>query len=267
MVNNFLMGGKLGDFLHSLFAVKHLNTSADVYMYDIGWEFGINNTYEELRPILLNQNYIRSLSILTDYELDPVQTSTNNTPVRIKNSKLVNEGYVDLGGYIRSPWLYKACWSELYANTFNFIIGNEYAWITHNKIDERFVGKVVIHRRNNPARLNNDFPFNQIIEQYGDDIIFVSSNEDDYRAFPHQHIPFVKITTLDEWFTTINSCGLMISNLTSPAVIAHALDVPRLIELPNTLDAIHCMGEEKYSTNVNWYLSDTQNTLYEKILN
>jgi ADP-heptose:LPS heptosyltransferase len=114
--------------------------------------------------------------------------------------------------------------------------------MTNNKIDERFIDKVVIHRRNTPARLNNNFPFDQIIEQYGDDIIFVSSNEDDYRAFPYQHIPFVKISTLDEWFTTINSCGLMISNLTSPAVIAHALDIPRIIEIPNTPDAIHCMG-------------------------
>lgn len=261
------MGGKLGDFLHSLFAVKHLNTSADVYMYDIGWELGIDITYAELKPILLNQSYIRSLSILTDYTLDPIQTPARSTPIQIHNTKILKEGYVDLGGYIRSRWLYKTCWSELYANTFNFTIGNEYAWMTHNKIDKRFIDKVIIHRRNNPARLNDDFPFSQIMEQYGDDIIFVSSNEDDYRAFPYQHIPFVKLNTLDEWFTTINSCGLMISNLTAPTVIAHALDVPRIIELPNTLDSMHCMGEEKHSSNIDWYLSDTQNTLYEKILN
>ncbi len=52
---NFISGGKLGDFLHSLFAVKNLcdqqKCKADVYMVDIGWDFGIENTYRELQPI------------------------------------------------------------------------------------------------------------------------------------------------------------------------------------------------------------------------
>ena len=262
------MGGKLGDFLHAMFAVKHLSTNANVYMYDIGWEFGIEKTYAELAPILLQQDYIQSVSILTDYTLDPVQTPTNNSPVQVHNEQLLRDGYVDFGGYLRSPWLYRACWSELYANTFHFPLTDDAKWITYNKVDERFIGKVLIHRRNNPVRLNPTFPFAQIIEEHKDNVVFVSSNEEDYQAFPyHDMVPFERMTTLDNWFTAINSCGMMVSNLTAPTVIAHGLDIPRIIELPHTPDAIHCMGEEKYSSNANWYLTETQNTLYEKILN
>jgi hypothetical protein len=60
MANNFLMGGKLGDFLHSIFAVKqicqHKNIKADIYMYDIGWEFGIKNTYDDMTSSLTYLN-------------------------------------------------------------------------------------------------------------------------------------------------------------------------------------------------------------------
>lgn len=256
------MGGKLGDFLHAMFAVKHLSTNANVYMYNIGWELGIEKTYSELGPILLRQDYIQSVSILTDYVLDPIQTPSKNTPIQVYNTTVANEGYVDLGGYIRSPLLYGACWSEIYAKMFRFDISKDYKWITYNKIDSKFSGKVLIHRRNNPIRLNPTFPFEQIIEEYKDKVVFISSTEDDYHAFPYNNtIPFEKVTTLEEWFTAINSCGLLISNLTSPAVVAHALDVPRIIELPNTPDARHCIGEEKYSSNVHWYLTQTQNTL------
>jgi len=44
------------------------------------------------------------------------------------------------------------------------------------------------------------------------------------------------------------------------------MDKPRVIELPandNTflLDAYHCMGEEKYSNNVRWFLNNDLNTI------
>lgn len=262
MVNNFLMGGKLGDFLHAMFAVKHLSSKANVYMYNIGWEFGIENTYAELAPILLQQEYIQSVSLLTEYTLDPIQTPTVNSPIQVYNKTLTTEGYVDLGRYIQSPWLYKICWSELYSNTFNFPLTHDAKWLTYNRIDERFIGKVLIHRRNNPIRLNPTFPFDEIIEQHKDNVVFVSSNETDYIAFPHHRlVPFERLSTLDEWFTAINSCGMLISNLTAPAVIGHALDVPRIIELPNTADAIHCIGEEKHSSNVHWYMSSELHNL------
>jgi len=266
MVNNFLMCGKLGDFLHAMFAVKHIcynsNIKANVYMYDIGWEFGIEHTYAELLPIMMSQDYINSFSILDSYELDPIQTPDNNSPIRIFDQQLLSNGYIDLGGYIRSPFLYNACWSELYSKTFNFPIGSEYKWITHNKTNPDLIDKVIIQRKANVMR-NDSFPYYDIITHYGkENVVFISSTDRDYNEFEHNSgIEFYKVTTLDDWFTAINSAALVIANLSAPAVIAHAMDKERIIELPYMIDAVHCIGEENYSKNIHWYLTETQNNL------
>jgi hypothetical protein len=256
------MGGKLGDFFQAMYTVKNLtklnNTKAHIYLYDIGWELGIETAHKEISDLMLKQDYVHSVSILDDYEFG----SMFNSPLKLYNKKLLDEGYIDLGDYIRSPWLYKACWTELHSNTFKFPIGKEYAWIQHNKVDERFINKVLIHRRFNPVRFNQSFPYQHIINEYKDNIIFVSSSEKDYQEFPYKDsLPFVKVSLIDDWFTAINSCFMFISTLTAPASMAHALDKLRIIELPHTADVMHCIGEEKYSSNVHWYIDETRNTL------
>lgn len=261
MVSNFLVGGKLGDFLHAMYVVKHVssknNTKAHVHMVDIGWERGIQTTFNELTPILLQQDYIQSFSILENYEMDPIQTPQQNSPIRVFDQQILNEGHVDMGDYLRSPWLYKACWSEIFSRTFNFDIPQQNQWMTYNKIDDSFKNKIVIHRRYNPIRLNHKFPYEQILNQYADNVIFVSTTETDYEQFPFKHkLPFVQVETLDELFTVVNSCEMIVSNLTGITVIAHALNKLRVIELPDTSDAIHCMGEEKYSDKIFWYLNE-----------
>lgn len=259
------MGGKLGDFLHTIFAIKNIckkeNKKANLYMYDIGWEFGIENTYSELLPIMMQQDYINSFNILHNYEIDPVQTPENNTPVKVYDDKLLKEGFIDLGGYIRSPWLYKACWTEIYSRTFDFPIPEDYNWIKYNNVNEDLINKVLIHRRYNPVRMNNEFPYSKIIEEYNEDIVFISSSEKDYEQFPYKQIPFYKIKTLEDWFSSINACSLFISNLSAPAVISHALDKSRIIELPNIIDAVHCVGEERYSKNVKWFITEKLHNL------
>lgn len=238
MVSNFSMGGKLGDFLHAMFAVKHIcqhnGIKANVYMYDIGWEFGINNTHAELKPILENQPYINELL-------------TSEGPV---------EGSIDLGQYINSPWLYRTCWSEIYSKTFNFPINSEYKWLGWDKINSDVEDKILIQRKANDMR-NNNFPYRELLDQYGkENILFISSTEKDYDGFPFKdEIEFYKVTTLDEWFTTINSSKMVVANLSAPAVMASALNKPRIIELPNTWDCAHYMGEEKYSKNIRWFLN------------
>ena len=94
------------------------------------------------------------------------------------------------------------------------------------------------------------------------DIYLVFSNENDYNVFPYKSkVEFRKVVTLDEWFTSINSCEMIIANLSAPAAIAHAFDKLRIIELPFTEDSHHCMGEEKYTKNIHWYLNQQLNNL------
>jgi hypothetical protein len=267
MVSNFLMGGKLGDFLHAMFAVKQIclsnNIKANIYMYDIGWEFGIEHTHAELSPIFLQQDYVESFNILTEYKLDPIQNPNQNSSIQIYNQKLLREGYIDLGSYIRSPWLYQVCWSDLYSKTFNFKIQQPYHWIEYNKINSELQNKILIQRKYNPYIFNTEFPYQYLIDHYGrENFIFISSSEKDYNEFLYKdQIDFYKITTLEEWFTSINSCLMIIANLSAPAVMAHSLDKLRIIELPNIPDSKHCMGEEKYSSNIRWYLNNSLNNL------
>ena len=268
MVNNstnFVVGGKLGDFVQSLYAVKNLcnhnNTKADIFLYDIGWEFGIENTYAELYPIIMQQDYVNSFGILKNYKLDPIQTPTQSTPIKIEDERLIQTGYLDLGEYIRSPLLYKVCWSELYSNLYQFPIQGDYGWITYNKFDPKLKDRILIQRKAT-SRINQEFPYDQIIEHYGDSLLFVSSNENDYREFPYNSkVDFLRVKTLDDWFTTINSCQMIVANLSAPAAIANAMDKLRIIELPFTADSHHCMGEERYSSNVLWYLNHEYNNL------
>lgn len=265
MVNNFIMGGKLGDFLHAMFAVKQISEKngikANIYMYDIGWEFGIENTHSELKPIMMTQDYVNSFEILYDCEIDPIQTPEKNSSVRVKDKKLSSEGFIDLGGYLRSPWLYKACWSDIYSKTFGFEISGEYSWIKWNKTNPDLVYKVLIHRRNNPVRMNPEFPYEKIVDYYSAEAVFVSSSEKDYEAFPYKQVPFLKLQTLDDWFTAVNSCQMVVCNLTGPAVISHAMDKTRIIELPNIIDSVHSIGEEKYSKNMHWFIFDNFHNL------
>jgi len=264
---NFIMGGKLGDFIQSLYAVKNIckqtNTKANLYLCDIGWEFGINNTYTELYPIILQQDYINTFNILPkeSYTLDPVQTPHQNSPIVIHDRQLRGEGYIYLGEYLCSPLLYRACWSELYSDLYRFSIEGSYKWIEYIGLDPTLKDRILIQRKA-ATRTNDLFPYEQIIEEYGEKLLFVSSNESDYDVFPFKSkVEFRKVTTLDEWFTSINSCEMIIANLSAPAAIAHAFDKLRIIELPFTEDANHCIGEEKYSKNIYWYLHPDYNNL------
>ena len=68
------------------------------------------------------------------------------------------------------------------------------------------------------------------------------------------------MVTLEDWFTSINSCQMFIGNLTGPTAISNALNKLRIIELPDTIDIYHTIGEEKYSKNISWFFD--QNNLY-----
>jgi hypothetical protein len=266
-IDNYIAGGKLGDFLHFMYAVKRLsqirNTKANIYLCDLGWELGVETAQRELSEVLSYQNYVNSVQILTEYELDPIQTPQQNTPIQIFNKEILERGFTDMGHYIRSPWLYKACWTELYSRTYDFPITDEYHWITYPKVRKDLTNKVLIHRRSKTAaRVNTTFPYEMILEEYGNNVMFIASSDSDYEQFDYKDkVPFLKVSTLDDWFTAINSCSMMISNLSSPAVMAHAMDKLRIIELPYTADANHCIGEEKYSKNVYWYLDNQINNL------
>lgn len=260
---NILIGGKLGDFLLTLYGVKGIcenrNVKANIYLIDIGWEFGIENTYKELYPIITQQNYINDFQILTDYELDPEQTPQKNSPIKVYNKILKEQGYV-VDNYLRSPFLYRKCWSKIYSNLFNFPLKSYDPLLQYDSFNPQFEGKVLIHRKFARDRMNPDFPWDLFLSEYKGNMIFVSSNKEDYDQFPHKDaMDYVEIKTLHDWFTAINSCSMFISNLTAPIVMARILNKTLIAELPLNGDFFHWIGEEEFSPNIHWFLTDQIN--------
>lgn len=248
------MRGKLGDFIQSLSALKRICESSgcvgNLYMYDdvrnIGWEHGVENTYAELYDILINQSYIESFSILNDF-----------TAVQ----ELKSQGYIDLGDFVNSPALYQAAWIEIFSNTFQFPIVGEYKWINHNIIDPKFENKLLIHSKSKYG-FNKGFPYHGLLEENKGNIVFISTSENDYNLFPLKNeMDFYKIDTINDWYTSINSCGLFVSNISAPACIANSLDVKRIIDLPKMIDSIHWMYETKYTPNLFYYLDEERHNL------
>jgi hypothetical protein len=264
---NFLIGGKLGDFLLALYGVRGYcesnNKKATIYMIDIGWDFGINNTYEALKNIILNQVYVNDFKILNkeDYYLDPIQTPSKNSPIIIYNKNLLKEGYIS-NDYLNSPYLYKKCWPIIFSHLYNFNIKKPTIWIKYDQIDNKFKNKIIIHRKYAPERFNNQFPYELIIEKYKDNIIFVSTTINDYEKFPYKNnIEFHQIKNIEEWFTIINSCSIFVGNLTAPIVIADSMNKLRIVELPHNEDAYHWIGAEQYSDTIKWFLTDQYHNL------
>ena len=61
---NFTICGKLGDFFHMMFAMKHLckknQVKANIYLYHVpgGFELGTDVAYKELYDIVINQTFV-----------------------------------------------------------------------------------------------------------------------------------------------------------------------------------------------------------------
>lgn len=263
---NIIIGGKLGDFLLALYGVKGYceanNKKATIYMVDIGWDFGITNTYEALKNIILGQTYINDFKILNkeDYYLDPIQTPIKNSPIVIYNKDILKEGYI-FNDYLNSPFLYKKCWPIIFSNLYKFEIKKPTTWIKYDQIDNKFKNKIIIHRKYAPERFNNQFPYKLIINEYKD-VMFVSTSINDYEKFPYKNdIPFHQVTTIEEWFTIINSCSLFVGNLTAPIVIADSMEKLRIVELPLNEDLYHWVGAEQYSDTIKWFIDNQYHNL------
>lgn len=248
---NFINGGRLGDFIHGLFAVKNIcerdNKKANVYIYDIGWAVSVENVYQELYPILTKQSYINDFQILTEY--------TISDRINVSNEKLISERFIDLGNYIRSPHLYKKCWTDIFLLDYNLQF-NQYKWIEYDKKDSSFADTIVINRRTtSPNRLNPHFPYESLLNLSGSKPVFISSSQEDFDVFPYKdRCDFIKIESIDQMFTIINSCKLFIGNLSAPLTIANSIEVTRIAEIPFTTDMWHWVEEPKYSKNMAWFL-------------
>jgi hypothetical protein len=222
---NFLLGGRTGDLIHALYVAKNYPGKHNLYITDRrdlhsdGFALGLEKTYEELKPILNNQDYVNSFEIYTNQPFD-------------ENLSLWRR------------YAYSASWTQLLSNTFNVpAVGGR--WINVNK-KEGVESKVIIHCSINPDRRGH---WGTLVDKYEGQTLFIGSQKE-YETFGYK-MDFYEPTDLHDFFVTINSCKFFIGNQSAPLAIAHALDVPRLAVL-NEVDKIAYKGEEKFYKNFYW---------------
>lgn len=231
-MSNFLLGGRMGDLIHMLYVVKNSPGKHDLFITDKrelhsdGFIYPLEKTIEELKPLLLQQDYINSVQA---YE-GPV---TENT--------VIKEGeYINLNMWRR--YVYSASWTNLLSKTFNVPI-NDKPWI---KLPMHFKpASKIIHCSKQPARKGN---WHNIDLRKG----WFIGNDEEYESFGHP-MKRIKTDTLVQLFYEIKNADPFIGNQSLPLAIAHSLDVPRIAVL-NEGDKAAYIGEEKIYSNFSYVL-------------
>jgi len=236
---NILIGGKFGDFIHAQyipsFIYRTTGITSNIFVSNMGdsFEFGLENSFRELVPVMQNQQYCNSFQIFKNEKVD-----------------------MDLSTFRQSKYLFKTCWTELLTKTF---LGENIkpihgAWMTHNQSFD-LKDTILVSRKNKTPV--NDF----IISNYEKEIkkyknaIFIGSDRM-YSEFPLKDL-CKKITPLDigEIFSYFNSNCTVLGDQSGPMAVASALNATRILEpLPKSIypDEIHYLGEVKYSNKISF---------------
>lgn len=241
----YLIGGRLGDFIHCLAVCKityeQLNLSADILLCEYGDTFstGIKRTYSELKPLMELQSYVNSFEIYDE--------TVDYGPI------------VKLCDFRNSPYLYSCSWNELLFKTFvpTLQYNKDFSWITAPK-DSKYSNYIIINRSHRSAHvvLNT---YKHIITSYTSaepnlKLGFVCSDISQYDNFSlKDKFECIYCETILDLFTVINSCRIFIGNQSTPYAIASSLNVPRLVELINSVDGQHYIHDTKYYSNMGYF--------------
>ena len=234
---NFVAGGRMGDFIHALYVVKNLcereKTKASIRLVDGGdaWKHGLRRAYDDCWSIVLEQPYVESLRLFEFLDQEPV---------------------TDLTAW-RKGFSYGKCWSQFFSEFYG-IKQSQYKWMETGRTDLRTKGRVAIHRT--LYRQNAEFPWEKILSAIPDEIVFVTSDKEEWEGFPFKrpNMSLVLAPTITEMAIAISSSRLFIGTQSCPMALACAFDVSRLIELDYWV-CQNSMGEVAYSDNVSWFLN------------
>ena len=248
----FLCSGRLGDFVHQLYSVKriceergekaHIVVGGDEIREASNFSKPTPEAVEDLKELLYLQDYIQEIEAYSGQDLNSFDYSP--------------------GKYDECPLLWKACWTAIHNEFFNF--RNEYSYGPWIKVDPNptMKDKIVIHRSRKtnphgyPDRCTDIIDWDHLIQN--NDCVFIGFETCQYDLFVQEispesasRIEFIVYESILEFFQTIAGAKLFIGNQSSPLAMAQALDVPRLGELSNG-DSVHYVGEERYFPRMNW---------------
>lgn len=217
---NYLIGGLLGDFINCL-AVPKLNfdvtgKKSNIYIDCVKnekFKTGLEQTYKDLKPILLAQPYINIFSIYKKEHID-INMLHFRKPLKQYRKKC-------------------SYWLEF---LFHFYCKNikptkEFKWLYSAEKNKKFKDVVIIHR-----------PYYRQItkcskERYEDIInnnntVFLCHDLRDYNEFPLKNkIEVLHLSNLINIINVIDSCKQFIGNQSAYYCIANSLNINRGIEV------------------------------------
>jgi hypothetical protein len=248
MVASVLMGGKFGDFIHSLvfcdYLYKMYGKKSDLRIGNFGDDFfnGPIKTHKDLYDIIINQPYINSFEVYAGERID-----------------------YNISEFRSLPRLYNAGWTDIYITSYlniTYRILDNISLIAD--VSQKYRDIVVFHRR--PDRINPLIGklYERLIKE--NECIFLTQHMDWYERFPYaSQVKVLNPTSTKELFTILNSCKYYVGNQTAFTAIAHILNTPRLVEcMPGLVDNIHYTDEIKHYTDMSYFVSDNEKYIAPK---
>lgn len=235
---NYVCGGYLGDFIHSLSVVneKFMETGQKARLFlssGFGGDtftYGLQNTYNDVYEIISKQDYIHDFLLHTNEKID-----------------------INLNDWRTSPLLYQKCYYDIYKQLYHVDFG-KHRWLNVAN-DDKWKNTVFINV--SQKRFTPNVDFKRIYDMYGDSLMFITNNVSDYEHF--QTMTDISIncyhpTNFSDLCIAIHSCKLFIGNLSAPLSIGHALEKDRYMCLTSNVDMdnAHVIELPKYIKNLHF---------------
>jgi hypothetical protein len=214
-------------------AIRNLG-GGDLYLVDRPWTKAMTPRVHLIAPLLEAQRYI----------------------TRVHSAERGNPDY-DLATFRQGGLAWgvslgalQAVWAGIDPDDINWTA----PWLDVEP-DLSFSGRVVIAR--SPRYNNHAFPWRQVVEFYGDQLVFIGLPEE-YHSFCHSfgEVAYHPTKDLLEVATVIKGSELFIGNQSSPYNIAEGLKHPRILEV--ALAAPDCC----YGGGLFQYVADGAVTLF-----
>lgn len=208
-VKHFGSSGDLGDCLHLLPIIQQLGGKHMLWLYDRPFTKVISTRFHLLEPLLMAQSYIEATAVSNgdgvDYDLSTFRS--RYVPTRTLLASHADWGNKQYGLPIPT---------------------GETKWLDSPK-SKASKGRVVIAR--SPRYHNPYFPWAQVVEHYGDALMFVGLKEE-YEAFcsAFGQVEHVATENLLDVAKLIAGSDLFIGNQSSPFAVAEGLKHLRILE-------------------------------------
>ena len=252
-VKRYIAGGKLGDFIYQLSVIKYnydnFVKKGILYLSNIGdpFTFSLEKTYEDTKDLIMKQPYIEEYTIYNNQKYDINLSRWRNN---IKDQNELN-------------------WIELYKRTFDINWGKN-IWLDNIENDTSLNNTILISHSQIRYNDNIDFKFIENLQKNKKSIFFICFDINEYNKFLIKYnvsIPVIICKNIMDMAIKVNSCKLLIGNLSSPISLSLALHKNCIGILPT--ESHHYYTDVKLNSNLNFsfYIPVNNNDELQEAIN